>query len=142
MGKSLLQQRAGRGNINFRNPGWLKVGKARYPNIKGHYIGKVIDILHNPGIAAPLAEIKLENGVKFFTQAVQGLRVGQKIEVGGTNPSMGNIVEVSSLPEGTLVCNIEKNRGDGGRYARVAGGYGIIIGKSGNKVMIKLPSDK
>jgi large subunit ribosomal protein L2 len=142
MGKSLLQQRAGRGNINFRNPGWLKVGKARYPNIKGHYIGKVIDILHNPGISAPLAEIKLENGVKFFTQAVQGLRVGQKIEVGGTNPSMGNIVEVSSLPEGTLVCNIEKNRGDGGRYARVAGGYGIIIGKSGNKVMIKLPSDK
>ncbi|EZQ03860.1 50S ribosomal protein L2 [Candidatus Acidianus copahuensis] len=143
MGKSLLQQRAGRGNINFRSPGWLRVGKARYPNITGYHVAKIIDILHNPGMLAPLAKVKLDDGTVFYTQAVQGLIVGQKIEIGeNVSPSLGNIVTVGSLPEGAIVSNVEKYRGDGGKFARTAGSYAVVMGVAGDKVLIKLPSGK
>lgn len=143
MGKKLLQQRAGRGGINFRSPSWRRVGPARYPNINGDHKGKVINILHNPGVNAPVAQIKLDTGETFFIPAVQGLTVGQIIQIGSNAPvSNGNIVEVGNLPEGTVVCNVEKTRGDGGKFARAAGAYATIIGRSGDKVLIKLTSEK
>lgn len=143
MGKHLLVQRAGRGNINFRSPSWRRVGKVGYPVIEGYHTGKVIDILHNPGSNEPVALIKLDNGVKFYNVAVQGLMVGQKIEFGkSASISPGNIVEAGDVPEGTMICNIEVNKGDGGKLVRAAGTYAIVIGKSRNKVTIKLPSDK
>ncbi|MDT7875663.1 MAG: 50S ribosomal protein L2 [Sulfolobaceae archaeon] len=143
MGKKLLQQRAGRGGINFRSPSWRRVGPARYPNIEGEHKGKVIDIVHNPGVNAPVAKIRLDNGLEFYIPAVQGLRVGQSIQMGKNVPVVtGNIVEVGQLPEGTVVSNVEKYRGDGGRYARAAGAYAIISGKSGDKVLVKLTSEK
>ncbi|QKQ99923.1 50S ribosomal protein L2 [Metallosphaera tengchongensis] len=143
MGKKLLQQRAGRGNKNFRNPGWLRVGEVRYPRVKGHHIGKVVDILHNPGMLEPVAKIKMDTGESFYISAVQGLVTGQKVEIGeGASPAMGNILPAKELPEGANVCNIELHRGDGGRYARSAGSYAIVIGKSEGKVLIRLPSGK
>ncbi|MEM3351369.1 MAG: 50S ribosomal protein L2 [Saccharolobus sp.] len=143
MGKRLIQQRAGKGTSTFRSPGWLRIGKVRYPNIEGHFVGKVIDIVHNPGMNAPVAIIKLENGIKFLTQAVQGLAINQKIEFGKGSPiANGNIIEIGDAPEGTIVCNVEENFGDGGKYARSAGSYATVIGKSEDKVLIKLPSDK
>ncbi|ABP94271.1 MULTISPECIES: 50S ribosomal protein L2 [Metallosphaera] len=143
MGKKLLQQRAGRGNINFRNPGWLRVGKVRYPTITGHHIAKVVDILHNPGMTEPVAKVKLDTGIQFFIPAVQGLISGQKIEVGEGSPaSLGNIVPAKDLPEGVYVSNVELHRGDGGRYARTAGSYAIVVGKSEGKVILRLPSGK
>lgn len=143
MGKRLLQQRAGRGGINFRSPSWRRVGKARIPPIEGEHVGKVIDIVHNPGTNAPLALIKLDDGTKFYVPSVQGLIVGQKIQIGkNASISNGNIVEVGNVPEGTIISNIEKIRGDGGKFARSAGTYGIVVGKSGDKVLVKLSSEK
>ena len=143
MGKKLLQQRAGRGGINFRSPGWRRVGKVRIPNIEGDHIGKVIDIVHDPGRNSPLALIRLDNGAEFYVPAVQGLIVGQKIQIGSNIPiSTGNIVEIGKVPEGTIVCNIEKTKGDGGKFARAAGTYGVVVGKAGDKVLIKLTSEK
>jgi len=143
MGKRLLQQRAGRGGINFRNPGWRRVGKAKIPIIEGDHIGKVMDIVHDPGRNAPLALIRLDNGTEFYVPAVQGLVVGQKIQVGSNAPAVtGNIVEIGKVPEGTIVCNIEKTKGDGGKFARAAGAYGVVVGKAGDKVLVKLTSEK
>ncbi|QIW23289.1 50S ribosomal protein L2 [Sulfolobus sp. S-194] len=143
MGKKLLQQRAGRGGINFRSPSWRRVSKAKIPNIEGEHIGKVIDIVHNPGTNAPLALIKLDDGTKFYVPSVQGLVVGQKIQIGKNAAiSNGNIVEVGNVPEGTIISNIEKTRGDGGKFARSAGTYGVVVGKTGDKVLVKLSSEK
>ncbi|TRM85584.1 50S ribosomal protein L2 [Sulfolobus sp. F3] len=143
MGKRLLQQRAGKNSPNFRSPSWLRLGKVRYQNITGHFVGKIIDILHNPGMNEPIALIKLENGIKFYAPAVQGYVIGQKIEFGkGSQVVTGNIIEIGDANEGTIVCNIEENFGDGGKYARSAGSYGVVIGKSGDKVLVRLPSGK
>ena len=36
----------------------------------------------------------------------------------GANPSSKNILDLESIPDGTLICNIEKNIGDGGNLSR------------------------
>ncbi|MEM0374274.1 MAG: 50S ribosomal protein L2 [Sulfolobaceae archaeon] len=143
MGKRILAQRKGRGNINFRSPSWRRVGEIKYPNIEGYHVGKIINIIKNSGMTQPIAVIKLDNGEKFFNVAVQGLVVGQKIEFGANaGISLGNIVEVGNVPEGTNVCNVEITYGDGGKIARAAGTYAVVIGKSGDKVILRLPSGK
>ena len=63
MGKMLIQQRACKVSSTFRSPGWLRICNVRYTNIEGHFVGKVIDFVHNPGMNAPVAIIKLENGI-------------------------------------------------------------------------------
>jgi large subunit ribosomal protein L2 len=143
MGKRLLQQRAGRGNINFRSPGWTRIAPARFPSeIKGK-TGRVVDILHNPGQVAPIAKIVTDQGEEFYVPAVQGLAVGQTISIGsGSQPTTGNIVVISEAPEGAIVSNVEKRRGDGGKFARSAGSYAVVVGRAGNKVLIRLPSGK
>ena len=55
---------------------------------------------------------------------------------------VGNILPVNSMPEGTIIANIEAKLGDRGTLARASGTSGIIIGHSedGRKTRIKLPS--
>ncbi|MGC9105740.1 MAG: 50S ribosomal protein L2 [Thermoprotei archaeon] len=143
MGKKLLQQRAGRGNINFRSPGWTRVAPARFPSVIKGKTGRVVDILHNPGQVAPIAKIVTDQGEEFYVPAVQGLSVGQTVSIGsGSQPTTGNIVVVGEAPEGAIVSNVEKRRGDGGKFARSAGSYAVVVGRAGNKVLIRLPSGK
>ncbi|MEM3293271.1 MAG: 50S ribosomal protein L2, partial [Metallosphaera sp.] len=54
----------------------------------------------------------------------------------------GNIIPAREAPEGAYVCNLELHRGDGGRYARTAGVYGIITGKTEHKIAVRMPSGK
>lgn len=56
--------------------------------------------------------------------------------------SVGNVLPVGSMPEGTIVCNIEEKVGDRGAMARVAGNYATIISHNVDerKTRIKLPS--
>lgn len=56
--------------------------------------------------------------------------------------SVGNILPVNSLPEGTIVSNCESKTGDRGSFARASGCSAIIIGHSddGKKTRVRLPS--
>jgi large subunit ribosomal protein L8e len=56
--------------------------------------------------------------------------------------SVGNILPVNSLPEGTIVSNCEGKLGDRGSFARASGCSAVIIGHSdeGRKTRIRLPS--
>jgi len=51
-------------------------------------------------------------------------------------------VPLKSIPEGTVISNIEEHVGDKGRIARTSGTCGILIGFSneGTKAKVKLPS--
>ncbi len=148
MGKRIRQQRAGRGTSTFRSPSHLRVAPARYPPLeslsnggRGYLTGYVAELVHDPGRWVPLARIVVENGVEFYTPAVEGIRVGSSIQI-GSNASIapGNILPLASIPEGTKICNIELRPGDGGRFVRAAGGYAIVLGKSGDRVIVQLPS--
>lgn len=56
--------------------------------------------------------------------------------------SVGNILPVNGLPEGTIVSNCESKTGDRGSFARASGCSAIIIGHSddGKKTRVRLPS--
>lgn len=100
-------------------------------------------LIHDPGRYTPLAKVVLENGKEFLMPAAEGMYVGQIIEVGPTaKPEPGNVLPLGSIPEGTMVYNIELRPGDGGKLARQAGSYALILGKSGGVTRIRLPSGK
>ncbi len=144
MGKKILSQRMGRGTQLFRSPSHMRIAPIKYPPpINVAKRGVVMEILHEPGRSAPIALIKLDDGSEFYNIAVEGLKVGQIIEIGANaSPSIGNIVTLRSIPEGTRICNIELRPGDGGKIVRTGGSYAILIGKSSTQAVITLPSGK
>lgn len=144
MGKRLRQQRMGKGSPTFRSPGHIHVGPARYPPLSNEtYKGRVVELIHDPGRYVPLARVILETGQEFLMPAAEGMYVGQIIEIGSdAPPEPGNILPAGKVPEGTMVYNIEIVPGDGGKLARQAGSYALIVGKGGGKVRVRLPSGK
>lgn len=144
MGKRILHQRAGRGTPVFRSPSHIKEAPARYPLPEGlgsMARGYVVEILHDPGRWTPLARVVTIGGQEFYTIAVEGIGVGQEILIGPeARPSPGNILPLKAVPEGAKICNIERRPGDGGKIARRAGSYAILLGRSGGRAVVQLPS--
>ena len=139
MGKRILVQRMGRGTPTFRSPRHLKIAPVKYPPIPLNTTvkGIVVDILHEPGRSAPIALIKLEDGTEFYNVAVEGLRVGQIIEIGpNASISIGNILPLRAIPEGTKICNIELRPFDGGKLVRAGGTYAVLTGKTSTHAKI------
>ncbi|ADL19678.1 50S ribosomal protein L2P [Acidilobus saccharovorans 345-15] len=144
MGKSLRQQRAGKGSLTFKNPDHIHPGPARYPQLSDKTLeGVVKELVHDPGRYVPLARVVLTNGEEFLMPAAEGMFVGQKIKIGpDAEPTFGNVLPLSKIPEGTLVYNLELRPGDGGKLARQAGSYAIVLSKSGDTVKVLLPSKR
>ncbi len=149
MGKRLLVQRRGRGGSVFRHPGWKKVGKVRYKVYNEREFaekvirGKVVELLHDPGRGTPVARIFFEDGTEMLNVASEGLAVGNIIYYGGNAPpTLGSILPIGKIPEGSYVCNVELKPGDGGKIARSSGTYAIVITHTEGKTTIQFPSGK
>ena len=144
MGKRIIPQRRGKGGLNWRAPKKGKVAPVKYPPLKAELVkGYVAEILHERGRSAPLARIELESGEVFYTVAAHGMWKGQVIEIGAAaKPSVGNILPLASIPEGTTICNIELEPGDGGRLVRAGGASAILFSQSGDKSIVRMPSGK
>lgn len=58
------------------------------------------------------------------------------------NLQIGNVMPVGSMPEGTIVCNLEEKTGDRGRLARASGNYATVIAHNPDtkRSRVKLPS--
>lgn len=110
--------------------------------------GIVKEIIHDPGRGAPLARVqfnktraagkKTENFI-----AVEGLYTGQFVYVGAkAELKIGNVLPVSILPEGTVICNVEEKPGDRGALARASGDYATVINHNPDNgtSRIRLPS--
>ena len=145
MGKRTLVRRRGKAGKQFRA---IKVGKispAKYPNFKSdkRRSGTVIDIVHERGRDAPLAKIHFDDGTLSYVPAPEGTSVGSKVEVGmGVTATARNILSLESIPDGTLICNIEKNFGDGGKLIKSAGSSALVFAHGSEGVTIKFPSGK
>ena len=55
---------------------------------------------------------------------------------------IGNVLPVGTMPEGTIVCNVEEQHGDRGTLARTSGNYATVIGHNPEtkRTRVKLPS--
>lgn len=149
MGKRLLVQRRGRGVSQWRAPDWRKVAPARYPQDLVNLVsnGKTItatvkDLIPESGRNTPLAKIVYDNEV-FYIPSVEGLSKGQTIMIGAeASTSVGNIVPLGSIKEGTIISNVERRPGDGGAIARSAGAYAVLLSQTEKGAIIQFPSGK
>lgn len=97
---------------------------------------------------APLARVTFRDPYRYKLHtetfiAAEGMHTGQFVYCGKKAVlSVGNVLPLSSLPEGTVVCNVEERAGDRGTLARTSGNYATIIGHDteGNQSRIRLPS--
>ncbi len=149
MGKRIRVQRRGKGSPTFRASTHNRIAPVQYPNIPKEELekkvlnGQVQAILHEPGRGAPLALVKLETDESYYMVAPEGAYVSQQIHMGGKAPiDIGNVLPLGSIPDGTMVCNIELTPGDGGKISRSSGSYALVVGHTPQGVMIKLPSGK
>merc|ERR1712176_1052466 len=115
---------------------------------KGYIKGIVKDIVHDPGRGAPLAKVCFRDQYKFkqhteFFIAVEGMYTGMFVYCGSkASLTVGNILPVNVMPEGTIISNVEAKLGDRGVLARASGTSAIVIGHSedGKKTRVRLPS--
>jgi large subunit ribosomal protein L8e len=114
----------------------------------GYVRGLVKDIIHDPGRGAPLAKVVFRDPYKFKQHtetfiANEGMYSGQFIYAGKKAAlTVGNILPLGSMPEGTVVSNVEEKIGDRGVLGRTSGNYITIIGHNADegKTRVKLPS--
>ena len=131
--------------MQFRATTTGKLAPAKYPNynLTEKHLGNIIDLVHERGRDVPLAKVRFEDGSISFIPAVLGTKVGSKIQFGlEADISDGNVISVQNIPDGTIVCNVEKHFGDGGSLIKSAGTNATVFSHGPDGVTIKLPSGK
>lgn len=139
MGKRIGTRRRGKGSSVYRSPSHRHHGKVAHPPFEDEE-GSVTEILRNPGRTATLARVSFPSGTVLMI-APEGLQVGQSVTIGRTVIDRGNTLPIGSIPESTLVHNVESMPGDGGKFARTAGTSAVVISQ-GRETMVQLPSGK
>ena len=142
-----LKKKAGRNNrgkITVRHRGGGAKRRLRIIDFKRDKIGvpgKVATIEYDPNRSARIALIFYADGEKRYILAPQGLSVGDKIQAGGNAEiRTGNALPLKALPTGTMIHNIEMQKGKGGQMVRSAGGAAQLMAKEGDYAHIRLPS--
>ncbi len=95
-----------------------------------------------------MAKVAFRDPYKYKTRvetfiAAEGMYTGQFVYVGKkASLTVGNVLPLSQMPEGTIICNVEQKVGDRGSLARCSGNYATIIGHNFDEGVsrIKLPS--
>jgi|UniRef100_A0A7C3LUI7 large subunit ribosomal protein L2 len=102
---------------------------------------KVETIEYDPNRSARIALICYSDGERAYILAPVGLNVGDFVQSGfGSDIKPANTLELSQIPLGTIVHNIEYKIGAGGKIARTAGAYAQILGREHDYVILKMPS--
>ena len=106
--------------------------------------GTVATIEYDPYRNCRICLVKYVDGDRRYVLQPKGLKVGDKIMSAeeGLDIRTGNTMKLKSIPVGTLVHNIELNPGQGGKFARSAGGYAQIMGRDGKYVSLRMPSSE
>ena len=106
------------------------------------------EIIHDPGRGAPLVRVVFRDPYKYKLHsetfiANEGMYTGQFVYCGKRAAlTVGNVLPVGAMPEGTVVSNVEEKSGDRGCLGRTSGNYITIVGHNPDdgKTRIKLPS--
>jgi large subunit ribosomal protein L2 len=150
--KSLLQthkQKAGRnsqGRTTVRHRGAGAKTMLRiidYKRDKAGIPGRVAAIEYDPNRSARIALIHYADGEKRYILAPSELNVGDTIMTGSeAEVKPGNTLPLKLIPGGTLIHNIELEKGRGGQLVRGAGTAAQLMVKEGEYALVRLPSSE
>ncbi|MEQ1564076.1 MAG: 50S ribosomal protein L2 [Myxococcota bacterium] len=142
-----LSGKAGRNNtgrITVRHQGAGHKRKYRlidFRRDKWDIPGVVAEIEYDPNRTARIALIHFADGEKRYILHPVGLRVGDPVvSSNSADIRPGNCMELTAIPLGTFVHNVELQYGRGGQMCRSAGSYAQVMAKEGDYVTLRLPS--
>ncbi len=142
-----LKKKAGRNNrgvITVRHRGGGAKRMLRIIDFKRDKLGvpgKVASIEYDPNRSARIALVHYADGEKRYIIAPLGLNVGDVIMSGeGAEIKPGNALPLGSIPDGTLIHNLEFEPGKGGQLVRGAGTAAQLLVKEGRYALVRLPS--
>src|SRR5438094_234255 len=102
---------------------------------------KVAAIEYDPNRSAYIALLHYADGEKRYILAPNRLAVGMTVQSGpGAEISVGNCLELGSMPTGTVVHNVELQPGRGGQLGRSAGAAIQLMAKDAGMATLRLPS--
>jgi len=144
-----LKKKAGRnsrGKITVRHRGGGAKQRLRiidFKRAKAGVPGRVAAIEYDPNRSARIALIHYADGDKRYILAPLELNVGDTIMSGSdAEVKPGNALPLKLIPTGTLIHNIELERGRGGQLVRSAGTAAQLMVKEGEYALIRLPSSE
>jgi large subunit ribosomal protein L2 len=129
MGTPLIQQRRGKGSPTYRTP---KQGFR--PRIEYRKVGGTVKDIVRYGLTnSPLARVEYDDRRTGYLIAVEGMRVGDRVE--------NYVMPVSDVPEGSQISSIETSPMSGPKLCRAPGTFAVIASK-GRDTIIKMSSKK
>jgi len=142
-----LKKKAGRSNqgrITVRHRGGGAKRRLRIIDFKRAKLGvpgRVAAIEYDPNRSAHIALIYYADGDKRYILSPLGLSVGDNIKAGeDAEFKPGNALPLRLMPGGTLIHNIELEKGRGGQLVRSAGEAAQLMAKEGEYALVRLPS--
>jgi len=142
-----LKKQAGRNNrgkVTVRHRGGGAKRKLRVIDFKRDKTGvpgRVTAIEYDPNRSARIALIYYADGDKRYILAPVGLNIGDTVLSGpDAEVRPGNTLPLQAIPNGTLVHNIEMEKGKGGQMVRSAGTSAQLMVKEGDYALIRMPS--
>jgi large subunit ribosomal protein L2 len=142
-----LKRQAGRNNqgrVTVRHRGGGNRPKYRLIDYRREKVGipaKVVAIEYDPNRTARIALLNYADGEKRYILAPVGVTVGDSILSGtGAEVKSGNTLPISNIPVGTMIHNVELQKGKGGQLARSAGTSAQLMAKEGKYAQVRLPS--
>ena len=144
---SPLRKRGGRNNqgrITVRHRGGGAKRSLRAIDFKRDKVGvpgRVASIEYDPNRSARIALIYYADGEKRYILAPVGLTIGNTVMSGGdAEVKPGNALPLKLIPSGSVIHNIELEKGRGGKLARSAGASAQLMVKEGEYALVRLSS--
>lgn len=146
--KLMLRQSPGRskGTVTVRHKGGGAKKFYRVIDFKRDKVNvkaKVVAIEYDPNRNVSVAKLNYEDGEKRYILCPEGLKITDVVVSGDNAPiKIGNALPLGKIPLGTLVHNVEINKGAGGVIVRGAGTAAQVLSREedGRYVQVKLPS--
>ena len=142
-----LKKRSGRNNrgkMTVRHRGGGAKRKLRIIDFKRDKTGvpgRVAAIEYDPNRSARIALIYYADGDKRYILAPIGLNIDDTVTSGpDAEVKPGNALPLKVIPSGTLVHNIEMEKGKGGQMVRSAGTAAQLMVKEDEYALIRMPS--
>ncbi|NIO09476.1 MAG: 50S ribosomal protein L2 [Deltaproteobacteria bacterium] len=136
--------RNNRGKITVRHRGGGAKRKLRVIDFKRDKIGvpgRVAAIEYDPNRSARIALVYYADGEKRYILAPAGLNLDDTVVSGpDAEVKTGNALPLKVIPSGTLLHNIEMEKGKGGQMVRSAGAAAQLMVKEGEYALIRMPS--
>jgi large subunit ribosomal protein L2 len=142
MGRRIQGQKRGHGSSTYRAPSHRYKAELSHKKSETDTVaGTVVDIEHDPARSAPVAAVEFEDGDQRLVLAPEGIAVGEELQVGvSAEIKPGNTLPLAEIPEGIPVCNVERQPGDGGKFARASGVSAQLLSHDRKVAVVKLPS--